>query len=175
LREALPAFLAQPALVSAWLGRRITRDGEERALVSIWSPAASEPDVLRIPEMLPPTLHIESPDRIVLPVAFDLRFPRAASPRILRIFEGLTQPGQLDVYVEEARRGSRFDGERADGPHAICMSLDRPDRFVTASLWTDWACIEACTGGDIDRPLTTRDRSRLAGGGPTHYEVFAST
>jgi len=171
LRKALPVFLAQPGIVDAWIGRRITDGGEERVIVSVWGPASSEPEGLRIPEMLPEGSGVEMPDRTVLPVAFDLRFPRASAPVILRIYEGWTMPGQLELYVEEAHLGSGLDGARPDGPNAICMSLDPPDGFVTVSLWSDWACIEACTGGDIRQPLATRNRDRLAGGGPTHYEI----
>jgi hypothetical protein len=171
LREALPGFLAQPALVGAWIGRRTTDGGEERVIVSVWSPASAEPEALRIPEMLPARLDVEPPERTILPVAFHLHVPRAAAPTILRIYEGRTLPGQLDRYVEEARQGSDLDAKRPDGPHAICMSLDPPDGFVTASLWTDWDCIEACTGGDVHQPLSTRNRDRLAGGRPTHYEI----
>jgi hypothetical protein len=174
LREALPVFVMQPGLADAWIGRRTTNGGEERVIDTVWSPASAEPTGLRIPEMLPAGLGVETPDRSVMPVAFDLRFPRAAAPTILRLYEGRTLPGQLDLYVAEARRGSAIDGDRPDGPHAICMSLAPPDRFVTASLWTDWASIAACTGGDIRDPLATRNRERLAGGGPSHYEIVTS-
>jgi hypothetical protein len=174
LREALSLFLAQSSLVDAWLGRRITADGEDRAFVSVWRSAADESEGLRIPEMLPASLGIEPPARVVLPVALDLRFQRTVAPAILRIYEGTTLPGQLDLYVEEARRGSLVDGDRPEGPHAICMALDPPDKFITASLWTDWASIATCTGGDTHRPLTTRNRDRLAGGGPTHYELITT-
>ena len=54
------------------------------------------------------------------------------------------------------------------------MALDPPDHFLTASVWPDWASLEACTGGDIRRPFLSRNQARLAEGGPTHYEIDRS-
>jgi hypothetical protein len=148
--------------------------GEERVIVTIWSSGSAEPASLRIPEMLNVGMEGETQERSVLAVAFYLRFPRAAAPTILRIYEGKTLPGQLDAYVAVSRRGSDIDAASPDGPHAICMALDPPDRFIAASLWTDWAAIEASTGGDIQKALTTRTHDLLAGGGPSHYEIVSS-
>ena len=172
LRDAMPRFLAQPGIEDAWLGRRGPEVDDERVVASVWSSPEAERTAARLPEMLDDIgADIDPPSRIVLPLVLDLRFPRPDPPSILRIYEGETKPGELEAYVEDARRGSLRDGEREDGPIAVCMSVDPPDRFITASVWTGWASIEACTGGDIHRPLLTRNVARLAAGGPTHYEV----
>jgi hypothetical protein len=110
---------------------------------------------------------------VVLPLAFDIRAERAGSPSILRIYSGQTLPGQLDAYVEEAMKATRADAAAPVGPIAVCMGIDRADRFVTASVWSDWSSIEASTGGDIERPLLSRNQARLAAGGPTHFEIIA--
>lgn len=174
LRDAMLAFLAQPGLKDAWFGRRGPEVDDERVIVSVWASREAEGRGMRLPEALRDIdADIEPPSRLVLPVVLDLRFPRPDPPAILRIYEGESKPGQLEAYIEEARRGSLLDGQREDGPIAICMSVEPADRFVTASVWTGWASIEACTGGDIHRPLLTRNAERLADGGPTHYEIVA--
>lgn len=171
LREAMPTYRAQPGLLDAWLGRHGPEVDDERVIVSIWQSAAAERDSLRLPEMLSEiTEAIELPSRVVLPVAFHVRFERSDPPSILRIYEGTTHESQLDAYVDDARYGSLVDGESEDGPIAVCIAVDPPVSFITASIWTDWRCIEASTGGDVHRPLQTRNADRLASGSPTHYE-----
>jgi hypothetical protein len=167
----LPTLLGQPGLNGAWFGRRLTEDGEERALVSAWRSAEEESASSRLPEILALDEPIEVFDRIVLPVAFQIHAVREAPAAILRVYHGRTRPGELDAYVMEALAGSRSEVASTVGPLSVCMALDRPDRFVTASVWPDWATLEACTGGDILQPLASRSRDRLAGGGPTHYEI----
>lgn len=174
MRETMRTFVTQAGLTGAWFGRRTTEAGEERALVSVWATPQEESKGLRLAAFL--DLPDDPPDleATVLPVAFDMRAPRRAAPAVLRLYDGLTRPGQLDAYVEEAMAASRQDSMRPDGPLAVCTALDRPDRFLTASIWSDWASLEACTGGDIRRPLVSRNVARLAGGGPSHYEIIAS-
>ena len=86
LRAAMPTFLAQPALAAAWFGRRTTEVGEERALASVWRSSREEAAGLRLPEMLGWAAHIETPERVVLPLAFENpRHPasQAADPQAL--------------------------------------------------------------------------------------------
>jgi hypothetical protein len=64
-----------------------------------------------------------------------------------------------------------LDGQRPDGPGGLVCGIHGEDGFVTLSVWPDWSCIEACTGGDVRHPLTTRNAARLADGGPTHDEI----
>lgn len=167
------SFGAQRGLVDAWFARRGPEFEHEHVIASVWESAAAERAGSVLPVDLPESdVILDEPARRVLRLVLDVRFPRAEPPAILRIYDGRTRPGQLDAYVGEAGRGVLLDGQAASGPAAVCMSVDPPDRFVTASLWTGWASIEACTGGDIRRPLATRNHARLAGGGPVHYEVI---
>ena len=46
------------------------------------------------------------------------------------------------------------------------------DRFVTLSLWRSWDAIETATGGDVHRPIVTRDPRRIIGMDVIHYEVI---
>ena len=46
-----------------------------------------------------------------------------------------------------------------------------PDSFVTLSIWTDWASIEASTGAGTRAPGATRHAERLAELDVAHYEV----
>jgi hypothetical protein len=50
-----------------------------------------------------------------------------------------------------------------------------PDRFITVSLWPSWSAIEVATGGDIHRPIVTRDPRRIVGMDVEHYEVVPET
>ncbi|CAN5591537.1 hypothetical protein BH23CHL8_BH23CHL8_20890 [soil metagenome] len=170
--RGIPSFLTQPGLLDAWFGRRGPDFDDEHVIASVWETSSGERAGPLLPETLVDSdLDLDGPSRLALPVVLDYRFPRPAPPTILRIYDGQTHAGQLDAYVKEAAQGVLVDGEGPDGPSAVCMSVDVPDRFVTVSLWTGWASIEASTGGDVGRPLATRNQARLADGGPTHYEV----
>jgi hypothetical protein len=175
LREAMPTFQLQAGLIAAWMGRQGPDFDDERAIASVWTSAATERTSLQLAELLGPTsaADVDTPVRVTMPTSFHEDFPRATPATILRIYEGRTRRGELDAYVAEARDGVLLDGENPDGPVSVTMSIDAPDRFVTVSTWTDWRCIERCTGGDRDRPLVTRNAARLVGGGPRHYELFA--
>jgi hypothetical protein len=171
--RGIPAFLAQPGLVDAWFGRRGPEFEDEHVIAAVWGSAAAERAAVRLRDVLAgPDVAVDDGGSIALPVVLDLRFPRPGPVAILRLYDGRTHPGQLDAYVREAAQGAQQDGQSPAGPAAVCMSVDPPDHFVTVSLWTGWSSIEACTGGDVRRPLATRNRDRLAAGGPTHYEVI---
>ena len=55
----------------------------------------------------------------------------------------------------------------------IIHMLAGPDRFLTVSLWPDWAAIERATGGDIRRPMSTKDSARIVDMDIVHYEVVS--
>ena len=53
-REALPRLLAEAGNVGAWFGRRLTENGEERAIVTIWRSAADEAASRRLLDIIGP-------------------------------------------------------------------------------------------------------------------------
>ena len=90
---------------------------------------------------------------------------------MLRVFRGGVRPRELDIYIEEARAGTLADTAAGHGPCALYLAPLRPDRFVTVSLWPDWAAVEVATGGDVHRPIRTRDPRRIIEMDVVHYEV----
>jgi heme-degrading monooxygenase HmoA len=80
--------------------------------------------------------------------------------------------GAADAYVDAAREGTLADRAAGTGPLALWLAVDRPDRFVTLSLWGDWAHVEAATGADVHRVDRTRHAERLAGWNAEHFEVI---
>ena len=134
-REALPRLLAEAGNVGAWFGRRLTENGEERAIVTIWRSAADEAASRRLLDIIGPdaiaTGMVDQPVvREVLPVSFHLRVQRTVAPGVLRIYDGRVVASRLDAYVALARSASIADAERAQGPMTVCMALDRPDRLA---------------------------------------------
>ena len=175
LRAAVPVYAAQTGNVGTWVGRRGPRPAEERVLASVWSSRQAHDEATDIVDLvmahggMATTVHASRID--VLPVRLFEVFEREPPMTILRVFRGRTHPGQLEQYIEEARAGTRLDGARPDGPGMLVCGTDGEARFVTVSLWPDWSAIEACTGGNIQRPLSTRNAARIADGAPTHYEI----
>ena len=53
----------------------------------------------------------------------------------------------------------------------LYLAADPPDRFLTLSLWPDWSAIERATGGDVHRPMSTKDSARIVDMDIVHYEV----
>ena len=111
----------------------------------------------------------------VMPVRIHEVFERDRPMTILRVFRGRTHPGELEAYLEEARAGTLADGARPDGPGALVCASDGETTFLTVSLWPDWSAIEACTGGNIQQPLATRNAARIEHGGPTHFELVPTS
>ena len=176
LRASVPAYAAQAGNVSTWLGRSGPGPTQERVLASVWSSRRAHDEATDIVELVAAHggLNVISGRIDVLPVRLHEVFERDRPMTILRVFRGRTHPGQLDVYLEEARAGARIDGTRPDGPGTVVCGSDGQAAFVTVSLWPDWSAIEACTGGNIQRPLTTRNAARIAEGAPTHFEIVPS-
>jgi heme-degrading monooxygenase HmoA len=107
----------------------------------------------------------------VLELDVSLRFDGGAPSTLLRLFHGRVKPGELEAYIAEARAGTLADAESGRGPSALYLAADPPDRFVTLSLWPDWIAIERATGGDVRRPISTKDSSRIVEMDVVHYEV----
>lgn len=175
LRGSLPVYRAQGGNVQTWLGRRGPAPADERVIASVWSSRQAHDEATDILDLVTAhggqatTVHASRID--VLPVRLFEVFERDSPMTILRVFRGRTHAGQLEQYIEEARAGTRLDGARPDGPGMVVCGTDADATFLTVSLWPDWAAIEACTGGNIQQPLTTRNAARIAQGSPTHYEL----
>jgi hypothetical protein len=174
--EMLPDLRSLAGLVDVRVGRHGPEDLGGRIVVSVW--ANHESMVAGVGEsMTQPIFHperlAETTDRILevhrLEVAF--RFDLATAPTILRVFRGRVRPGELELYVEDARAGTLADAAADRGPNALYLAAIPPDRFLTVSLWPSWTAVEAATGGDVHRPIVTRDPRRIVEMDVAHYEV----
>jgi hypothetical protein len=175
LREAvLPGLHAQPGLQHAYAGRTGTSAGGHRLVASVWEfqGDSEEPpleltslfDFERIAEVDDVTLK-------VVPLVAALPFELPEEPRILRVFRGQTRPGELETYIQQARAGTYEDVIAQHGPAALFLGVERPDRFITVSVWTAWENIEAATGGNLREPISTRHAQLLVSGAAVHYEI----
>jgi len=174
--EMLPDLRRLPGIVDARIGRHGPEDLGDRIVVSVWADHGSmvagvgesltEP--IFHPERLPATT-----DRILEVHRLDvaLRFDLATDPTILRVFRGRVRPGELELYVEDARAGTLADSAADRGPNALYLARIPPDRFLTVSLWPSWTAVEVATGGDVHRPIVTRDPRRIVEMDVAHYEV----
>ena len=90
----------------------------------------------------------------------------------MRVASGEVAPGDLAVYVDEARAGAEEDRAGAGGPVAFYVAETAPNRFLTLSLWTDWDAIMRATGADIEHPIQTRRPDRIVSFQVTHFEVL---
>jgi hypothetical protein len=178
LRACMPVYAAQDGNTVTWLGRRGPTPIEERVVASVWSSRQALDQATDIVELLRAhgtgATTVVSSRIDVLPVRLHEVFERDRPMAILRVFRGRTRPGELEAYLDEARAGTHLDGARADGPGALVCGSDGQATFVTVSLWPDWSAIEACTGGNIQRPLATRNAARIEEGSPTHFEIVPS-
>jgi hypothetical protein len=182
LRDMMPDFARQAGLHSVWAGRQGPGDGDHRVVVTLWASDREQAAAVTVPEALErlgPAVPAIVETRIeVLRLRIRERFPRDRPMRIMRVYRGRTRPDELEPYLSEARAGVLIDGSREDGPGALACGIeravDRPDGFVTASLWADWSCIEAATGGDVRHPLLTRNTARLVAGEPAHFELITA-
>jgi hypothetical protein len=177
LRGSIPAYEGHEGLIHAWLARRALGPTGEHVLATVWTSRAAHDQAFSVATLA--TAEQEASASVaevtteLLPVRIHAVFPRGVPMTILRVFRGRTFPGQRAAYLAEARAGTMLDGERPDGPGALACAIDGDDGFLTVSVWPSWASIEACTGGDVRRPLTTRNRARIAWGAPVHYELVA--
>ena len=176
LRDALPRGTGlDPGLRAVFAGRMGPGDDGERVLASVWADddaAQAAIDADRAPVPLD-GIH-GTRDGLVerLPVAVTLEPAEASRISILRVVSGITRAGQLDGYLDEARAGTLADRAVGEGPLALYLAVDPPDRFVTLSLWGGWSHVEAATGADHEHVDRTRHTERLATWTAEHYEVI---
>jgi hypothetical protein len=181
LREkVLPDFLAAAGILDAYVARSGTGVAGERVIASMWESrdamAAELGEASVIGRFHPERVEELTSSRLdVLPVVFSVRHDREEPPIILRVYRGLVRPGELDAYVEEARDGTLLDAATNEGLVALYLGTEPPARFITVSAWTDWESIALATGGNIHRPMATRNAARIAEGSPTHYEILPAT
>lgn len=174
--EMVPDLRSSPGLLDVHVGRRGPDQGGDRIVTTVWEDRASM--AVAVGETLETsTFH---PERLVdtaertleiLDLRILLPFAVADPPTLLRVFRGEVRSGELDAYVDETRAGTIADAEAGRGPCALYLAAEPSDRVVTVSLWPSWEAIEGATGGDIHRPLTTKDTRRLVGMDIAHYEV----
>jgi hypothetical protein len=172
--EFVPGHRAHDGLIASWVGRHGPELDDERVIATVWVSAEHERSgrLVSDPFAGPDVAGDPASTSSVRQVVILERFHRPAPATTLRLYEGVTRSGELDAYIEEARRGVVLDGASPDGPVDVAMSVEPPDRFITVSTWSDWSSLERCTGGDRSRPLLTRNAARLVGGGPQHYELL---
>lgn len=178
VRQAMvPELRAQPAVRHVYAGRAGPDDVGQRVIASVWEP----PDGEDAPSRLSQLLDLERSESIaqitveVFPLTLSLPFEMNEEARILRIFRGQAQPGELDMYIAESRDGTYADVAAAHGPAALFLGIAEPDGFITVSVWAAWENIEAATGGDLRTPMATRHAQRLASGSAMHYEIVPGT
>lgn len=177
LRERMiPDLLRSPGVLDVHVGRHGPDSIGERLVASIWATEAAMVSAMGTDieaSLFHPEYLEETTDRRlqVHPLAISAVAGRQEPARVLRLVEGRVRAGELDAYVDEARRGTEQDIATGRGPLALYLAGLPPDRFVTLSVWTDWPAIEAATGAGTDRPGATRHAERLAETRVEHYEV----
>lgn len=175
LRAAMPALRASAGLLDIAAGRHGPDELGPRIVASVWvssevmaAAVRSQPGSVAL--AAPPDALDASVESLALDVVFEAEPPR--TPRLVRAFAGQVRPGTLAAYIDAARAGTLIDDAAGRGPCALYLAglPADPDRFVTISTWSDWAAIEAATGGDIRRPTATRHSERLVAWEATHFE-----
>jgi hypothetical protein len=173
----LPDVRLLPGVLAVHAGRRDAESGGDRIIASIWQDraamVASVGETLEQSPFYPDRLD-QTTDRTLdtLDVRIELPFGSEEPSTLLRLFRGTVKPGELEAYVSEVRVGTLADAEAGRGPAALYLAIDPPDDFITVSLWPSWEAIARATGGDINRPTTTKDSRRLVGIEVAHYEVI---
>ena len=179
LRDVLlPDLRKLPGLVDVFLGRRGPDELGPRMNVSVWSSrgamAAGVGEDFDRPIFHPE--HIgETTDRVleILPLAISLSFDGVGTPRILRAFRGRARPGEREAYIEEARNGTIADIDAGGGPLALHLGVGPgDDDFLTVSVWESWSALETATGGDVERPVSTRHPERIERWDASHFEII---
>lgn len=177
LRETMiPDLLRLPGVVDVHVGRHGPDSIGDRIVASIWESeaamlAAMGADV-ESSRFHPEHLR-ETTDRTleVHPLAIAVRAERSERGHVMRLVRGRVRPGELAAYVDDAREGTLRDAATQQGPLALYLAPLSPDRFVTLSIWTEWASIETSTGAGTRAPGTTRHAERIAELDVAHYEV----
>jgi len=178
LRDALGAgFDPAPGLRAVFAGRIGPGDDGERLLASVWDDdealqAAVDADRAPIATGAAALHGTQDGPAEHVSVAVVLEPVEAARISIMRVVTGITRQGQLDDYLEDARTGMRADRAVGEGPLALYLGVDPPDRFVTLSLWGGWSHVETATGADHEHVDRTRHAERLATWSVEHYELI---
>lgn len=175
LRDALPALRASAGLLDVAAGRHGPDELGPRIVASVWAATeAMDAAVRSQPGSAALTAPPDAMDVTVESLALDVAFRAepARTPRVVRAFAGQVRSGTLAAYIDAARAGTLVDDAAGRGPCALYLAglPSDPDGFVTISTWSDWAAIEAATGGDIRRPVATRHPERLVAWEATHFE-----
>jgi heme-degrading monooxygenase HmoA len=175
--EMLPDLRKLPGLVDVHVGRHGSSELGDRVVASVWQDrdamvramGASLSTSTFHPEQL-----AETTDQAleVHALAFGVRFGTPSAATVLRFFRGRVRRGELEPYIEESLAGTIADTEAGRGPNAIYLAPAGSDRFVTLSLWRSWDAIETATGGDVHRPIVTKDPRRIVEMDVVHYEVI---
>ncbi len=178
LRDALaPGIGLAPGLRAVFAGRMGPGGDGERLLASVWAggdAVRAAIDADRAPIAADVAALHGTQDGLAegLSVAVVLKPVEPSRISIMRVVSGITRAGQLDDYVEDARAGTLADRALGEGPLALYLAIDPPDRFVTLSLWGGWSHVEAATGADHEHVDRTRHAERLATWTAEHYEVI---
>ena len=177
LRETMiPDLLRLPGVVDVHVGRHGPDSIGERVVASTWESEAAMLDAIG-PDVESSRFHPEHLDETtdrsveVYALAIAVLAERREQGHVMRLVRGRVRDGELDAYVEDARAGTLHDAATQQGPLALYLAPLPPDRFVTLSVWTDWASIEASTGAGTRAPGATRHAERLAELDVAHYEV----
>jgi hypothetical protein len=175
-RQILPAMVELPGLRYVYAARASAAEMDQRVVASLWDDAAT-PGELDLHRPLEFESSHHAVDVGVEAHALDiaLGFADAGVPQILRVFRGRTAPGQLDNYVEHARRGTMADALADHGPEALFLARIPPDQFVTVSAWSAWDRIATSTGGNLRQPINTRHLELLEGGTAAFFEIVPNT
>jgi heme-degrading monooxygenase HmoA len=175
--EMLPDLRKLPGLIDVHVGRHGSSELGDRIVASVWRDRDAMVRAMG-QSLATSTFHpehmSETTDQVleVHALAFAIRFAPPSAATILRVFRGSVRPGELEPYIEESRAGTIADTEAGRGPNAIYLAPVEADRFVTVSLWRSWDAIETATGGDVHRPIVTKDPRRIIGMDVVHYEVI---
>lgn len=175
--EFLPALCERTAIADAYVARH-GDDPADRVLATIWRipPGADDDVAALLGAALPDERGSIADARLdVVPLEVEARFEREDPPGILRVFRGTVRPGELDAYIEDARRGMLADAEVNPGLIAFYLGRHGNDGFVTVSAWTGWDAIERATGGNIRQPFSTKNSARLVAFVVDHYEILPDT
>jgi hypothetical protein len=178
--RTLPRLLRVPGIVDAYVARQGPDENGERVIASVWTShtvmAAEFGDLSDIGRFQPRRTHDFSSSTLsILPIEVAVRPEGREPPRVLRIFRGRTRLGDLESYVEEVRAGTLADAATNEGLVALYLGVEQPSRFVTVSAWTGWPAIELATGGDVRKPVSTKNSSLITAFEVSHFEVLPNT
>lgn len=177
LREVIGAGAETAGLIAQFVGRRVVDRAEERVVATVWESGAAVEAAVAPGGLLAFETELGAGVVETMSIVLAIRPEMPAmTPRepgvLLRVFRGHARSGELDVYVDAARRGTLEDIARSGGPICLFLGVPEPDRFVTVSAWTDWERIQTATGGNVQHPITTQHIGHLVGGLVAHYEIL---